>query len=401
MRILIFSELFYPQGGGAELATWLYSKLLAEKGFEITIVTKKFPNEPAAELLNDRIAIFRIPMKMMLRSRYDTLANTGTMFCNFINKLIAKSDIIYIPCGWYSMIPIAKIHKKPVIVHLHNYFIACPTSLMYDFVRHEVGPSSLKSFVLHEIIERRRKIASVVASSLMNEFLGNFYNRMGMLADALIFVSNAQMNLVLSKFPHIKEKSCVIYNPIPDDPLVLAKRKGVGYFGGRSFVKGYYVLLRALKSLGCLNGAEAYLMMTAEEQRTVRMGNGVRVNFLPKLDPDSFFGMMRELSVVVVPSLSPEPQPYALLESMLYGKLVVASSIGGIPEIVDGLSSGVKLTKPGDYDEISDGLTSFLTLELEEANEIGIKNREYILQKFDNEKTIKSFTCILDKVLTR
>lgn len=398
MRILIFSELFYPHGGGAELATWLYSKLLAEKGFEITIVTRQFPNEPSAELLNGRITIFRIPMKMMLGTRYDTLANIGIMATSFIRKLIEQNDVIYIPTNWYSAIPVARIHKKPVIVHAHNYSITCPTSLMYDFDEQCVKASSSKSFTLHEIIERKRGGLWVAASSFMNEFLGKHYNRIATRADALIFVSNAQMNLIVQRVPHIRKKSYVIYNPIPNDPLIRAENKGVGYFGGRSFVKGFSILIRALESLKHPSNFEAYMAMTSEEHNTAKIGNGILVNFLPRLNRASFLGIMKKMSIVAVPSLCPEPLPYTLIESMLNGKLVVASRIGGIPEMVDQTSSGVELIEPGDYKEIADALASFLTLELEEANEIGIKNREHILRKFDNKITIESFVEILNRV---
>lgn len=400
MRILTFSELLYPHGGGAELATWLYSKLLAEKGFRITIVTKQFPNEPSVELFSDKITIFRLPMKMMRRSRYDALANIGIMATSFVSKLIAKSDIVYIPTNLYCAIPVARFHKKPVIVHIHNYSITCPTSLMYDFDEQCVKASSSKSFILHEIIERRRGGFSVAVSSFMNELIGKHFNHIAMYADALIFVSNAQMNLVVPRIPHIKKKSYVIYNPIPNYPLIRAESKGIGYFGGRSFVKGFPVLMRALKSLKHPSDVEAYMTMTSEEHKTTKIGNGILVNFLPRLNWASFLDLMKKLSIAVVPSLWPEPLPYTLVESMLYGKLVIASNVGGMPELVGGINSGVRLVKPGDSKEMAEALSSFLMFELEEVNEIGIKNREHILQKFNNERTTKSFMDILNRVMS-
>jgi len=393
MRILIFSELFYPHGGGAEVATWLYSKLLAKEGFKITVITTKFPGESSYELLDGGVEIFRAPMKGMFGTRYYTLANTGVLLGSFVNKLIKQSDVIYVPCGWYSIIPIAKLHKKPVVVHMHNYSLVCPTSLMYDFTRQKVGPSSLRSFIIHEMVEKRREAASVVVSSLMNELLGKYYNRLGALADALIFVSNAQRNLVLSKAPYVQKKSYVIYNPIPDLPLIKAESKGVGYFGGRSFVKGFHVLTRALKSIQCRNVA-AYLTMTSEKNYIAKVGNGVIINFLPRVNSLKY--LVNKVTCVVIPSIWPEPLPYTLIESMLYGKLVIASNIGGIPEIVAGIKSWVKLVNPGDYDEISKALDSFLTFEVEKANEIGVKLREHILRRFNNGKIIKSFINVLD-----
>jgi glycosyltransferase involved in cell wall biosynthesis len=395
LRILVFSELFYPHGGGAELATWLYSKLLVEEGFKVVIVTRQFPGEPSVEAFGEGLTVYRLSLDFMFASRYFTLANAGALATSFVSNLVKQSDIIYVPCGWYSIIPIAKSHNKPVIVHLHNYSIVCPTSLMYDFVEQKVGSSSRRSYVLHEIVERKRGSLSVVASLMMNECIGKFYNKIGMLSDVLIFVSKAQRDLVLSEAPSLREKSYVIHNPIPDTPLITAESGGIGYFGGKDFVKGLHILVQALKSLGPSNGVKAYLAMTSKGYVTVKLSNGATVNLLPRVN---LAGIMRQLSIVVVPSLCPEPSPYTLIESMLYAKLIIASNIGGIPEILDGTTSGAILTQPGDYSQIANGLDFFLSLTLEEANELGIANREHILQKFENKQTIASFINVLDKV---
>ena len=45
MRILFLSELFYPHGGGAEFATYLISKKLAEAGHQIRVITNRFRDE--------------------------------------------------------------------------------------------------------------------------------------------------------------------------------------------------------------------------------------------------------------------------------------------------------------------------------------------------------------------
>lgn len=392
MRIIVFSELFYPHGGGAELATWLYSKLLVEKGFEVTIVTRQFPGEASIEFLSNSMKILRVPIRIAFGSRYDTLANSWVLASTFIRRLINESDIVYVPCGWYSVIPLAKIYGKPVVVHMHNYSIVCPTSLMYDFVNHKVGVSSLKSFLLHEIIERRRGALLTAVSALMNELLGKHYNRLGRLVDAIIFVSRAQMDLALSTNPSLKRKSYVIYNPIPNLPLIKSEMKSIGYFGGRSFVKGFYTLMEALKSLRPSN-VEAYMALTWRSYKTLKLNNGILINLMPKINP---YSIMKKLSIVAIPSLIPEPSPYVLVESMLYGKLIIASNIGGIPEIVSGCS-GVKLVEPENYVAIASALNYFLSFDLEEINDIGVKNREYTLRKINNEEILKHFIKILYK----
>lgn len=394
----MFSERFYPHGGGAELATWLYSKLLAEEGFKITVVTTQFPGEAQEELLCNGLRIYRLPTHFMLDNRYFTLANVGVLATSFINNLIAQSDVVYVPCGWYSAILAAKWHSKPVVVHMHNYSVACPTSLMFDFDAQKVKPSTLKSYVLHEIIERNREPLSVAASCIMNEVAGKFYYHMATYGDLLVFVSKAQMDLVLSTVPNLKSKSCMIYNPIPDFPFVKAEKSGVGYFGGKDFIKGYHVFIKALNALRPQSGVTSYLSMTSKKQRKTRLNNGTVLNFLPRLSQAKLCSLMKKLSVVAVPSLCPEPSPYSLVQSMIQGKLVIASDIGGMPEILKGETSGVKLTQPGDYKDIAETLDCFLSLTLDEANEIGLKNRQFILNRFNNHRTVSSFVKVLEKV---
>ena len=63
---------------------------------------------------------------------------------------------------------------------------------------------------------------------------------------------------------------------------------------------------------------------------------------LHKIIRNSFF--------VIVPSLWYENQPYSITESLTLGKVVVASKIGGIPELVEDGINGL-LFRPGDVDE--------------------------------------------------
>lgn len=394
MKILVFSELLYPHGGGAELATWLYTKMLAEEGFDLSIVTGKFPNEQPFEIMDNRVKVYRFPVRAFFGTRYYTLANIGILMSSLMAKLIKRSDIVYIPGGWYSAIPFAKAHRKPVIVHLHNYSIVCPTSLMYDFAKNRVGSSlSVKSFLLHEIIEKRRATPFAIGSTLLNELFGKHYSKLAMLADALIFVSKSQANLVLSIIPHIKERSYIIYNPIPDLPFVRAERKGIGFFGGRSFAKGFHILIKVLKSLK-ENDITLYTTMTAKSNVSIKLNN-IKVNFLPKVKP---IVLMKKISATAFLSICPEPSPYTVIESFLHGKLVIASNIGGVSELTSGFKDGVLLVNPWNYEEVQAALKVVASLSLEEVNEIGAKNRELILHKFNNKDTIKKFIGVLDKV---
>ena len=61
MNILFLSELFYPHGGGAEFATYLYAKLFSEAGFDVVVITNKANGESHFSK-NENFRIYRIPL---------------------------------------------------------------------------------------------------------------------------------------------------------------------------------------------------------------------------------------------------------------------------------------------------------------------------------------------------
>ncbi|MEM2703347.1 MAG: hypothetical protein QXR45_09315 [Candidatus Bathyarchaeia archaeon] len=105
-------------------------------------------------------------------------------------------------------------------------------------------------------------------------------------------------------------KNCdhVIYNPIPALPLVEARQKGISYLGGRSYIKGFEVLMKALKILK-EGDLEVYLTKSSEKPRKQKMSNRISVNLLPKINLKDLVSLMSKTSIMVIPQLWPEPLP--------------------------------------------------------------------------------------------
>lgn len=105
-------------------------------------------------------------------------------------------------------------------------------------------------------------------------------------------------------------------------------------------------------------GFDAHLPPSVYEvelaEAIARAGGGIRR--LPFVARAQAASLLSQADVVVVPSRWPDPCPLTVLEGMACGAAVVASDIGGIPEIMGGAGT---LVAPGDPDELAAALEAF------------------------------------------
>ncbi len=78
-----------------------------------------------------------------------------------------------------------------------------------------------------------------------------------------------------------------------------------------------------------------------------------------------------------------------LLEAMRYEKPVVASAVGGIPDIVEDGVSGL-LVPPGDFSALAGALT-YLLEHPEQARELGQAARRYNAERFDWDRIVDAY----------
>jgi glycosyltransferase involved in cell wall biosynthesis len=89
--------------------------------------------------------------------------------------------------------------------------------------------------------------------------------------------------------------------------------------------------------------------------RKLAAGSAIPVRFMPFVPRTAVAGILASADIVVVPSRWPDPCPLTVLEGMASGAAVIASDIGGIPEIVGGAAI---LTRPGDVADLAEAIDS-------------------------------------------
>ena len=403
MNILFLSELFYPHGSGGELATYLYAKLLSEAGINVIVITNRFAGESDVSK-EGKLTVYRLPLLKRGGSiKYSILQRFDVLSSSFMRKLIKWADLVYIPKFWYSAIPFAKAYGKPVVTHLHGYFPICPLSNCYDLTTSRICNRSLscspKCIYTYEK-NQEKGLTETLTSVVLNSTLRPYFSRFMKLVDAVICVSKAQQEILIRHARSLSPKIHVIYNPLPDVSYLDIEGDDFGYFSGPSPLKGFHVLSYALTyAQACASVKTLKVHVT---NLNIRANNAKWLNqrgiiAYKRLDETCYEKLYRRIRSVVVPSIWPETYGYVACEALLRGRIVIASAIGGIPEVVEGCP-GAFLFRAGDYIQLADKMTAVKNLSRETVADLGARNRETIQKKFSDDKILRMFVDVLTKI---
>jgi spore coat protein SA len=144
------------------------------------------------------------------------------------------------------------------------------------------------------------------------------------------------------------------------------------YVGRLARVKGVHVLIAAFASIRArfplarlvITGSSFFggAVRTPYEAELAGLAAdlGDSVVFTGYLPHASLKELYRACDVVAVPSVWPEPFGLVVLEAMASGTCVVASAVGGLPEVIDNGRTGV-LVKPENPDALADAIIGVLS----------------------------------------
>ncbi len=225
------------------------------------------------------------------------------------------------------------------------------------------------------------------------------YFFIALIAHKIIAVSKFTANK-LKKMIYFKDKISVIYNGIDtsifelnnkEDRILI--RKSLGIPDNAIIVicvanlypaKGHETLLKAisliydkLPNLHVILAGKGQLKDTIEKQANIlRIQNRIHILGLRNDVPD----LLKASDIFVLPSFS-EAMPLSLLEAISSGLPVIATNVGGIPEIIEHKKSGF-IIPPGDYK-----LLAMKILELaicdKERKDMGLQAKKIARKKFD------------------
>jgi glycogen(starch) synthase len=342
-RILFWTELFWPYIGGVQILAAKSLPMLRQRGYEFTLITSHGDRDLPDVDCYEGMPVYRFRFWQALATRDIRLLFRAQEQVAELKRSF-KPDLVHI-----------NLTDPSVFFHLHTAQV-CPAPML---VALRVGLPKHSS-ASDSLLKRTLSAAAWVTAN-----------------------SKALLQQARELLPEIKSTSSVIYNGLdfPDialEPLPLENAR-LMCAGRLVRDKGFDV---ALASMALLVERFPKLQMTIVgdgperiplEQQARKLGLGEAVTFAGWVDPRDIPSFMKSATIVIMPSRWEEAFGLVALEAALTGRPVVATRVGGLPEVVADGETG--LLVPKDDSPALAGALAFLLDHPQQAIAMGAAGR--------------------------
>lgn len=324
----------YREPGGEDAVVRAEGELLTAAGHDVITHFVRNPSSPVAAGAS------------LALSSWNPLAARELQ--GVINRV--RPDVAHVHNTWYALSPsvlaILSNAAVPVVMTLHNYRLLCVNAQLFR----DGGPCEdcVGSHPWHGVWHRCYR-GSAAASAAAAAVVAVNHRRRTWERHVAVFLTMtefAKERFVVGGLPseQIQVKPHSIIDPGPRIAPPSASRS-ILFVGRLSREKGPLVLVEAMARLGKAD-LELLVIGDGPERTTLERQASPRVRFAGHLEPCQVRDEMRQARALAFPSLCYETFGMAVAEAMAAGLPVIASDLGGTPEIV-GDQAG-RLVPPGD-----------------------------------------------------
>lgn len=401
MRILQVNKFYYPKGGADKYFLDL-TKALNAAGHKTAVFAMADPRN----LESPYSKYFAPPVEFNGGGLKDKLKIPGRMIYSreakrkFARELDDfKPDIVHVHNIYHQLSPsileAAKARGIPVVMHLHDYKLICPNYRLFTkghICRKCLDKKSYLPCLINNCYKSYLQSSLAALEMTIHHKWLHIYEKN---LDFLIAPSEFMRRLMIeSGWP--AEKIITIYNPAPkvseallntEDGLLkndyqndYPEEDYLLYFGRLAPEKGINDLAQAVKSGDSRSGQKLHIVGEGPEEKTIRteFGSEIKsgqIKLLGRLTGQPLNAEIAKARAVVFPSIWPENMPLALLESLAQRKIIIASRVGGLPEIIKDKENGF-LFKAGDIKELEAVIKAVRELKPETKRNIGLRAGE-------------------------
>ena len=302
----------------------------------------------------------------------------------------------------FSVVDILKKYNIPVVMHLHELTAVCPC---YTMLR-------LNGMICSDCINKKywncvknKCIKNSRSKSLLAYFeakflqIGHYYDKIDM------YIAECDFYKKLVESSHFTNSPIIRMNnflPITQEYKSYYENDGyILYFGRYSREKGVMTILKAYSMMSC---SEKLLLVGkgAEEQKIKEFvyANNLQNKIEVK---NAIFGkemdrIIEKAKLILVPSEWYENGAFVALQAMAKGKIVIASNIAGLSEIIQDGETGF-LAEPGNPSSFVNAMNRALSLPENEYKEMSNHIVSYIKNRCDVNRYISDLTKIYSNLI--
>ncbi len=395
LKVLFVTESYPPKSyGGGEISCALLAEALAEReDIEVTVLTSEVEGLNPREIKNGvkiirslRTGSDRSSLKENLKRRMYFKKSVK----NEINRISHGFDIIH----FFNITSMINVNK-PSFATINSYLNFCPKGNLFYKDREVCTGCSFSKFI--GCITKSEYVGGYRLKSLLKynlffwialywdykkrkkclKYVDHFFS-LSTFINQLLSNENVDLDRVtkLVNIPSIT-KSTRNIDLDKDRPVV-------AYIGDLSKIKGVDMLIKAFNRVNA--GAKLIIVGHGPEREKLENLADSTIEFLGRVDHDLMHSVYRQADVIVVPSLWPEPLSRVLLESACFGKPVIATKVGGSPDVVKDGYNGLLV------DPVVGDLTDKLEyiIQKDEKRRIMSKNmKKYYEEKLSDERLVK------------
>lgn len=402
MNVLMINKFLF-ENGGSEIHLFALASLLQSHGHKIAFwgmdhplnsVDSLFPvkqiNFENAGLIEKLKFLFTISHSFEARKKMTQVINENKNFeiahiHNFHHQLTTS-----------ILEPLAR--NMPVVQTLHDYKLICPNYLLYRKKENMICEVCLSGKYFHAIPRRCHKNSLLKSMAVaLQSYLDLITKRLDYISHFISPSEFLKNKMIESGFG--EERITVVRNFPQKSLTCLPLKKSENYFiyfGRVVEEKGVEVLLQAFSNLQC----EAALKIVGngpDRQSLMEKYPSKDIQFIEHLPQKELFPLIQGAIAAVFPARWHENCPMAILESLALGVPVIASRMGGIPELIINNYNGL-LFDSGSLEHLEDALQTLLS-DRKLRDELAQNSRKRILEECNEEVYYTSLMDVYRKVI--
>lgn len=357
MNILIVNKFLYPNGG-SETYIFKLGEELVRMGHKVEYFGMEHEGRIVGNRVNQYTSDMDFHTSALKKVSYPFKIIYSTEAYKKLWKVMDdfKPQVVHLnnfnfqltPSVIYAVKAWEKKNKTKVklVYTAHDYQWVCPNHMLKKVTDGELC-FACENGKFFECTKNKCIHGSTVKSLLGTLEAKLYYLRKTYSLVDLIISPSAFLGEKLKTYPGIANKIVVMHNFLDTTKIKEEKKDYVLYFGRYSKEKGVETLLKAAAALPKVSFVFAGGGPLKEE--VSKLPNVKDMGFL---SGEELINTISAAKFSVFPSEWYENCPFSLMESQVYGTPVIASNLGGAPELLkDGVTG--ELFTPGDDKELA------------------------------------------------